>query len=51
MERAGELSGCRVDIDTEQDILSTGEVEFVIGNVPVGVMRHVKVKIGFVKSV
>ncbi len=51
MERAGELSGYRVDIDAEQDVLSTSEVEFVIKNVAVAVMRHVKIKIGFVKSV
>ena len=51
MERAGELSGYRVDIDPEQDVLSTSEVEFVIKNVAVAVMRHVKIKIGFAKSV
>ena len=51
MERAGELSGYRVDIDPDQDVLSTNEVEFVIKNVAVAVMRHVKIKIGFAKSV
>lgn len=51
MERAGELSGYRVDIDPEQDVLSTSTVEFVIKNVAVGVMRHVNIKIGFAKSV
>ena len=37
-----------VDVDTEAGyFISTGEgVEFVIGNLPVGVMRHVKVKSG-----
>lgn len=51
MERAGELSGYRVDIDPDQDVLSTSEVEFVIKNVAVAVMRHVKIKIGFATSV
>lgn len=51
MERAGELSGYRVDIDPEQDVLSNSTVEFVIKNVAVAVMRHVKIKIGYAKSV
>lgn len=51
MERAGELSGYKVEIDPEQDVASTSTVEIVIKNVAVAVMRHVKVKIGFAKSV
>ena len=51
MEKAGELSGYRVEIDPEQDVLSTGEVEIVIRQVAVGVMRKIKVKIGFAKTV
>lgn len=51
MERAGELSGYAVEIDPEQDVLSTSTVEVVIRNVAVGVMRHVNVKIGFAKSI
>ena len=51
MEKAGELSGFKVEIDPEQDILSTSEVEIVIRQVAVGVMRKIRVKIGFVKSV
>ena len=51
MEKAGELSGYAVEIDPEQDILSTSEVEVVIKQVAVGVMRKIKVKIGFAKSV
>lgn len=47
MEKAGELSGYQVSIDPEQDVLTTGIVEVVIKNVPVGVMRTVNVKIGF----
>ncbi|MCH5214988.1 MAG: DUF2586 family protein [Muribaculaceae bacterium] len=50
MEKAGELSGYRVEIDPEQDVLSTSTVEFVIKKVAVGVMRHVRIKIGFAKS-
>lgn len=51
MERAGELSGYKVEIDPEQDVASTSMVEFVIKNVAVPVMRHVRIKIGFAKSV
>lgn len=51
MEKAGELSGYKVEIDPEQDVLSTGEVEVVIKQVAVGVMRKIKVKIGFAKQV
>ncbi|MBD5230318.1 MAG: DUF2586 family protein [Bacteroidales bacterium] len=51
MERDGELSGYKVEIDPAQDVASTGMVEFVIKNVAVPVMRHVRIKIGFVKSV
>lgn len=51
MEKAGELSGYKVEIDPEQDILSTSTVEIVIKQVAVGVMRRIKIQIGFVKSV
>ena len=51
MERAGELSGYKVEIDPAQDVASTSMVEFVIKNVAVPVMRHVRIKIGFAKSV
>lgn len=51
MERAGELSGYKVEIDPEQDVLSSGTVEIVIRNVAVAVMRKINVKIGFTKSV
>ena len=51
MEKAGELSGYKVEIDPEQDVLSTSEVEIVIKQVAVGVMRKIKVKIGFAKQV
>lgn len=51
MERAGEMSGYKVEIDPEQDVASTGTVEIVIKNVASPVMRHVRIKIGFAKSV
>ena len=51
MERDGELSGYKAEIDPAQDVASTGLVEFVIKNVAVPVMRHVRIKIGFAKSV
>ena len=51
MEKAGELSGYKVEIDPEQDVLSTSMVEIVIKQVAVGVMRKIRVRIGFAKSV
>lgn len=51
MERAGELSGYKVEIDPDQNVAATSTVEIVIKNVAVGVMRHVKVEIGFAVSV
>ncbi|WP_294591556.1 DUF2586 family protein [uncultured Rikenella sp.] len=50
MEKAGELSGYRVEIDPDQNILSTSEVEIIIRQVAVGVMRKIKVKIGFAQT-
>lgn len=50
MEKASELSGYKAEIDAEQDVLSTSTIEVTIKNVPVGVVRKFKVKIGFVKS-
>jgi hypothetical protein len=47
MERAGELSGYKVEVNPAQNVLATSEVEFVIKKVGVGVMRKIKVKIGF----
>ncbi|MDR2964030.1 MAG: DUF2586 domain-containing protein [Bacteroidales bacterium] len=51
MEKAGELSGYRAVIDPEQNVLATSEVEVQIKNVPVGVMRTVRVKIGYTTKV
>ena len=51
MDRAGELSGYKVEIDPAQDVAATSLVEFVIKNVAVPVMRHVRIKIGYAKSV
>lgn len=50
MERAGELSGYVVEIDAKQNILVNSTVEFVIKNVAVGVMRNIKIKIGYVTN-
>lgn len=51
MEKAGELSGYKVEIDPDQNILSTSTVEMVIRPVGVGVMRKVNIKIGYAVSV
>lgn len=51
MEKAGELSGYVVEIDPNQNILSTSCVEMVIKQVGVGVMRKLNIKIGYTTSV
>ena len=51
MEKAGELSGYKVEIDPDQNILSTSTVEMVIRAVGVGVMRKLNIKIGYAVSV
>lgn len=47
MEASGEISGYKVEIDPDQNVLATSEVEFVIKKVQVGIMRKIKVKIGY----
>ena len=51
MEKAGELSGYSVEIDPDQNVLSTSTVEIVVKQVGVGVLRKLKVKIGYAESV
>ena len=50
MEKADELSGYEAFIDPEQNVIATSELEVVVRNVPMGVMRKVKVKIGYTTS-
>jgi hypothetical protein len=47
MDKAGELSGYVVEIDPNQNVLSSSTMEIVIKQVPVGVMRKIRVKISF----
>lgn len=51
MEAAGELSGYKVEVDPEQNVLSTSQVEFVLKQVQVGVMRRMNVKIGYTTKI
>lgn len=51
MEKAGELSGYKFDIDPDQDILSTSRVRGVIKNVAVGVMRGLELEIGYASNI
>lgn len=51
MEKAGELSGFKFDIEPDQNILATSRVRGVIKNVAVGVMRNLDLEIGFATSV
>jgi hypothetical protein len=47
MERDGELSGFNVIIDPNQSILGTSKLAVVVKLIPVGVLREIKVSIGF----
>jgi len=51
LERAGELSGWKVSVDPNQNVLATSEVVIVMKQVPLGVTRTLKVKIGFTSKV
>lgn len=51
MEKAGELSGYKADIDPDQDVAASSTVDIVLKKVAVPVMRHVRIKIGFAKTV
>jgi hypothetical protein len=51
MEKKNELSGYVVEIDPNQNVIATSEVEIQIKNVPTGIMRMVRVKIGFTTSI
>lgn len=51
LERAGELSGWKISVDPDQNVLSTSEVVIVVKQVPLGVTRTLKVKIGFTSKV
>ena len=51
MQSAGEVSAYKIIINPNQDVLATSTIELTLQNVPVGVARIIKVKVGFVKSV
>ena len=51
MEKAGELSGYKAEIDPDQDVAASSTVDIVLKKVAVPVMRHVRIKIGFAKTV
>ena len=51
MEKAGELSGYKAVIDPDQDVAASSTVDIVLKKVAVPVMRHVRIKIGFAKTV
>lgn len=51
MERDGEVSGFKVFINPEQDVLATSKITVTLKIVPVGVLREIVVNIGFAKQV
>lgn len=51
MEKNKEISGWKVEIDPEQNVLATSKIEIVIQNVPMGVARHLKIAMGYSESV
>lgn len=50
MVKLGEMSGYRVVVNPSQNVLATGEIEFQIKNVPTGIVRNMKIKIGFTQK-
>jgi hypothetical protein len=50
MERDRELSGFQAFVNPDQNVLTSGTIEIVIKNVPVGVARTFNVKISFTTS-
>lgn len=51
MERDGELSGFKIFINPDQDVLSSSRLQVTMKIVPVGVLREIVVNIGFALNV
>lgn len=51
MERDGEISGFKVFINLEQEVLQTSTLTVTLSVVPVGVMRNIVVNLGFALQV
>ncbi|MBF2708779.1 DUF2586 family protein [Flavobacterium soyangense] len=51
MERDGEVSGFKVFINPDQDVLASSKITVTLKVVPVGVLREIVVNIGFAKQV
>jgi Protein of unknown function (DUF2586) len=51
MERDGELSGFKIFINPNQDVLSTSKLTVTLKIVPVGVLREITVNLGFALNV
>lgn len=47
MERDGEISGFKININPDQEVLTTSKLEVTIKIVPVGVLRELVVNLGF----
>lgn len=50
MQRDGEISAFSVNIDPNQNVVSTSELNIGIDVIPVGVARNISINIGFVTS-
>ena len=51
MEKAGELSGYKVVINPDQNIVTSSVLNISIVNIPVGVSRNIQIKIGYSNSI
>lgn len=51
MEKAGELSGYVAYINPDQNVLASSSLDVVIKQVPVGVLRTIKLTIGFTNKI
>jgi hypothetical protein len=51
MERDGEISGFKIYINPDQEVLTTSSLQVTIKIVPVGVLREIVVNLGFTLQV
>lgn len=50
MDRDEEISGYEVEIDSEQNVLSTSKIEIVIRQVPMGIARKIAIKMSYAEE-
>jgi hypothetical protein len=51
MQANGEISQYSVEIDSTQDVITTGKLVITIKNIPVGVARNIIINSGFTTQI